>query len=73
MKAVELRRLDEEYAFHAVFRISGFLDDVLVAVDPDGDGATVTVRSSSRLGRFDLFVNRVRVTRLLYLLRKTLR
>ncbi|MEZ4702409.1 MAG: DUF1499 domain-containing protein [Rhodothermales bacterium] len=53
----------DEGAFHAVFRVVIFLDDVHVAVAPDSAGSTLTIRSASRVGHSDLGVNARRVRR----------
>jgi hypothetical protein len=45
--------------------IMGFREDVIVRVRPDGQGARLDVRSSSRYGPHDLGGNAVRITRLL--------
>ena len=44
--------------------IMGFREDVVVRVRPDGDGARIDVRSSSRYGPHDLGSNAARITRL---------
>jgi uncharacterized protein (DUF1499 family) len=45
--------------------IMGFREDVIVRVRPDGEGARIDVRSSSRYGPHDLGGNAARITRLL--------
>lgn len=45
----------------AVVSVFLFKDDVAVAVEPDGDGAHLHIRSASRVGRYDFGVNRRRV------------
>jgi uncharacterized protein (DUF1499 family) len=45
--------------------IMAFRDDVVVRVRPDGDGARIDVRSSSRYGTFDFGVNASRIRGLL--------
>ena len=48
----------------AVYRTGPFDDDLTAAVEADGEGSVLTVRSASRVGRSDLGVNRLRVRRL---------
>ncbi len=49
----------------AIFRVLRFRDDLDAAVEPDGDGAVLHLRSASRTGHSDLGVNRRRVEALL--------
>ena len=64
MGPVELTLEPDEARLHAVFRVAlVFKDDVSVAVTEDGAGATLHVRSASRLGYSDLGVNARRVKR----------
>lgn len=55
----DIRRLD------AVDRVLVFKDDVAAVIEPHEEGAALHLRSSSRVGRSDLGVNRRRVQRLL--------
>lgn len=52
----------------ATFKVVVFRDDVDVVVAPHAGGAVLHVRSMSRDGFFDLFVNRLRVRRFFALL-----
>lgn len=45
--------------------IMGFREDVVLRVRPDGEGARIDVRSSSRFGPHDLGSNAARITKLL--------
>ena len=47
--------------FESTFRLFGFKDDLVAAVEPHAGGAVLHVRSASRTGRGDLGVNRRRV------------
>lgn len=51
---------------HAVYRIPvfGFKDDVDVILEESGGQTTVFIRSASRLGAYDLGVNKRRVNRI---------
>lgn len=63
-RAVSVERTPD--GLRAVFQTGPFRDDVTVAATPRGDdGATLYVRSASRVGNSDLGVNRIRGQRLL--------
>ncbi|MDR9418203.1 DUF1499 domain-containing protein [Gracilimonas sp.] len=56
----------DHFEVHSVYRIPlfGFKDDVDVILDEDSDKTTVFIRSASRLGAYDLGVNKRRVKRI---------
>jgi len=57
----------------AVFTAGPFRDDVVLAVESDGDeGAVLWIRSASRVGQSDLGVNRMRVAQLVEAIRAAL-
>lgn len=60
---------------HAVYRIPvfGFKDDVDVILEESGGKTTVFIRSASRVGAFDLWVNRRRVKRIYRMLESNIR
>ncbi len=62
----------DERRIDAVFRVFLFYDDVAVAVTPAAAGATLHVRSASRVGSYDFGVNRRRAHRFLRTLEETL-
>lgn len=51
--------------FDVVVALGPFRDDLSLAIEPEGAGSVVWVRSAARLGRSDLGVNRARTRRLL--------
>lgn len=69
-------RTADGLAGEAVFRIPvfGYRDDVRFVTEPRADGGSVLhLRSQSRKGRFDIGVNRHRLTRLVRLLSQEIR
>lgn len=56
---------EDKKQIHAVFKIPvfGYLDDVFIAVRPIGDKTELFIRSSSREGTWDIWVNRIRVNK----------
>lgn len=48
----------------AEFTVGLFRDRLAVAVEPDGEGSVLWIRSASAVGRTDLGINRLRVQRL---------
>lgn len=62
-KVIDPKRIE----IHAVYRIPifHFKDDVDVIIEESGSKTTVYIRSASRLGVYDLGVNRRRVKRIL--------
>ena len=68
-----LRVVPSESGGTAVFRSGPFRDDLALAVVPGpGGGATLHLRSASRVGENDLGVNRARVRRILADVRRRL-
>jgi len=60
------RRASDSLRASAVYRVGGiFKDDVTAVVLPNSDASTLHLRSSSRIGLYDLEVNRRRVRNLL--------
>ena len=55
---------ETEAGVHATFAVGPFRDSVDVAVEAEGTGSVLWVRSASRTGRSDLGVNRARVAAL---------
>ena len=39
----------------------GFIDDVVIRIEPDGNGSTLDIRSKSRVGRSDVGANAARI------------
>lgn len=58
----------------AVFKIPifGYRDDVSVIIQPDGEDSALYIRSASRLGYWDIFVNSIRVKRIINKTKKQL-
>jgi len=52
-----------EDGFDCEFRVFLFIDDVLVRVIDEAEGVSIWIRSSSRIGKSDLGVNKRRVNR----------
>tara|TARA_R110000868_G_scaffold410693_6_gene699886 strand:- start:7484 stop:7837 length:354 start_codon:yes stop_codon:yes gene_type:complete len=64
----------EKKRIDAVFKIPvfGFKDDVSVAMKADGNSTNVFIRSASREGYWDIWVNGIRVRRIIKLVKKNL-
>ena len=56
----------------ATFTVGPFRDRLAVAVEAEGDGSVLWVRSRSEIGRSDLGINRLRVRRLVEAIRAEL-
>ncbi|MEM6286766.1 MAG: DUF1499 domain-containing protein [Bacteroidota bacterium] len=69
-RARDLTRTDA--GLRAVFKTGPFDDDLDIAVEPDGSGSMMTVRSASRVGESDLGVNRMRAERVVAAIRTRL-
>lgn len=67
LKPLQTSHDSQSLQIKAVFRIPvfGFKDDVGIAVESDGSGSILHIRSASRVGRSDLGVNRRRMKRIL--------
>lgn len=63
LKPAEVEVEEDERRIDAVFRVFLFKDDVALVVEPDEQGTVLHLRSTSRLGRNDLGVNRRRADR----------
>jgi len=61
-----------ENGFDCEFRVFFFTDDVSVRLVEDTDGATIWIRRSSRVGDYDLGVNKRRVNRFMKYLKSLL-
>ena len=53
--------VDDQFALAASFLIAGYIDDVMIQIAGDEVTSELTIRSKSRIGNFDLFVNYFRV------------
>ena len=51
----------DDLSLKSTFLIAGYTDDVAIQITSDETSSVLTIRSKSRVGTFDLFVNRVRV------------
>jgi uncharacterized protein (DUF1499 family) len=58
----------ESWLVSAEAEIGPFIDDVTIGTEPASGGSVVTVRSASRVGGWDLGVNRRRVRRIVRIL-----
>lgn len=64
LRPIRLRLRPDEHRAEAVYRVGlVFKDDVDVAVTPSDAGSVLHIRSASRVGSWDLGVNRRRVRR----------
>jgi uncharacterized protein (DUF1499 family) len=64
----------EELKIDAVFRIPvfGYRDDVSIIIQPDKKASILYIRSASREGYWDIFVNSIRVRRIINKTKKQL-
>lgn len=65
----------EESRIDAVFKIPlfGYRDDVAVIIKSDGNSSQTFIRSASREGNWDIWVNSIRVNRLIKNVKKNLK
>ncbi len=62
-----IKKDDSKFRIDAVFKIPlfGYRDDVAILIQPESDSSTIFIRSASREGYWDLFVNGIRVRRII--------
>lgn len=67
MNAEEITIDKQSQRIDAVFKIPvfGYRDDVAVVVTTDTDSTTMFIRSSSREGHWDIWVNKIRVKKII--------
>lgn len=67
MNAETITSIQTEHRIDAVFKIPifGFKDDVAIIINADGSSSQVFIRSASREGYWDIWVNGIRVNRLI--------
>ena len=71
-ESVEIK--ESELRVDAVFKIPifGYRDDVAILVKPENDSSIIFIRSASREGYWDIFVNSIRVRRIINQIQKQL-
>ena len=75
MNAFSIEKKDDNFEFHAIFKIAvfGWKDDVNIVLKPGEQNTIMHIRSASRVGNSDLGVNKRRVKRLLKIINNTLK
>ena len=74
MNAFSISEIPEDQAINSVFKIPvfGWLDDVNIIIEEKEDSLIANIRSASRVGYYDLGVNKRRVKKLVRLTHKKL-
>ncbi|GAB5408181.1 MAG: hypothetical protein BalsKO_05460 [Balneolaceae bacterium] len=74
MNAETISKSENSSQIDAVFKIPifGYRDDVTVLIQPEGSSSQIYIRSASREGHWDIWVNTIRVHRLIKNVKKNL-
>lgn len=72
--AESIKKEASAFRIDAVFKIPifGYRDDVAILIKPESDSSTIFIRSASREGYWDIFVNSIRVRRIINQIQKQL-
>ncbi|MBO6547709.1 MAG: DUF1499 domain-containing protein [Balneolaceae bacterium] len=72
--AESIKKEESKLRIDAIFKIPifGYRDDVAVLVEPKNESSTIFIRSASREGHWDIFVNSIRVRRIINQIQKQL-